>query len=260
MTNVLRACIFMAVLGCVPAFAIDGVVLINQASVVASGGFPVKITQTGSYKLSGNLMVPAETNGIEISAIGVNLDLNGFSITGPIICDLTGSNCGPIPNALTRGIFASNFIGAVIRNGSVSGFTRGVAGGELIEEILTFSNSSFGILTEFAVVRRNSASRNGSAGIQCTSCTVTENAANNNGSVGLSLQKGVYGSNTLDGNRFGAIRVRWATFLARQQLLRWQWLLTIQLLLRLRLTEGMSAVEGENRRSVTTTNAVCPAP
>ena len=206
MTRVaLRVSIFMAVLGCVPAFAIDGVVLINQATVVASGGFPFKITQAGSYKLSGNLVVPAETNGIEISAIGVTLDLNGFSITGPIVCDGTGSNCGPIPNALTRGIFASNFVGAVIRNGIVSGFTRGVAGGELIEEMVAFGNSSLGIVTQLAVIRRNSASRNGSAGIECISCTVTENVANTNGNVGLRLQKGVVGSNTLDGNRLSGI-------------------------------------------------------
>ena len=37
------------------AFAVDGVVLINQSTVTAAGGFPYSITQSGSYRLSGNL-------------------------------------------------------------------------------------------------------------------------------------------------------------------------------------------------------------
>jgi hypothetical protein len=41
------------------AFAVDGQVLIDQAAVMAAGGFPYKITSLGSYKLSGNISVPA---------------------------------------------------------------------------------------------------------------------------------------------------------------------------------------------------------
>src|SRR5436305_10093862 len=64
------------------AFAIDGVTLINQSTVMAAGGFPYSITQPGSYKLTGNLVVPSLLNGILISASDVTLDLNGFTITG----------------------------------------------------------------------------------------------------------------------------------------------------------------------------------
>jgi len=67
--------------GCV--FAVDGVVLINQSTVMAAGGFPYLINQPGSYKLAGNLVVPAGKNGIQISVPRVTLDLNGFSITTP---------------------------------------------------------------------------------------------------------------------------------------------------------------------------------
>jgi hypothetical protein len=70
----------------VSAFAVDGVVLINQASVMAAGGFPYKITQSGSYRLSGNLTVPANTDGIDITVDNVTLDLNGFTIKGQITC------------------------------------------------------------------------------------------------------------------------------------------------------------------------------
>ena len=54
-----------------PTCAVDGVVLINQAAALAGNvtpgdtpGFPVVISVSGSYRLSGNLTVPdANTNG-----------------------------------------------------------------------------------------------------------------------------------------------------------------------------------------------------
>ena len=63
------------------ASAADGQILINQATVTAAGGFPYAISQEGSYKLSGNLVNPAFTNGIVIAASNVTLDLNGFTIS-----------------------------------------------------------------------------------------------------------------------------------------------------------------------------------
>ena len=203
--------IVAALVGSVPAFAIDGTTLINQASVMAAGGFPYKITQPGSYKLSGNLVVPAEMNGIEVTASGVTLDLNGFGLTGPIVCDAFGANCSPIPVALTRGIFAMNG-GVVVRNGYVCGFTRGVAFAEIVEDIVAFSNSSIGIVTSGALVRHDSASGNGGIGIECRDCAVIENVANNNGGTnqtgtGLTLLNGMFGSNTLDGNRLGGVQL-----------------------------------------------------
>jgi hypothetical protein len=63
------------------AFAIDGQVLINQSTVMASGGFPYTITQPGSYKLTGNLLPPTSTSAIYINAPNVTLDLNGFVVS-----------------------------------------------------------------------------------------------------------------------------------------------------------------------------------
>src|ERR1017187_4825709 len=69
------------------AFAADGNVLINQATVNATGGFPYKINQPGSYRLSGNLTVPdANTTAIQVLSDYVTLDLNGFGIIGPVTC------------------------------------------------------------------------------------------------------------------------------------------------------------------------------
>ena len=87
----------MAIPAC--AFAADGQVLINQSVVNAAGGFPYKITQPGSYKLSGNLTMntSAQSNfpgmdvAILIASNNVTLDLNGFTIT---VTDLLGLTLG----------------------------------------------------------------------------------------------------------------------------------------------------------------------
>src|ERR1700676_1745261 len=68
------------------AFAVDGQVLINQATVNAAGG-TYTITQPGSYKLSGNLTAKDQnTSVIVIANDNVTIDLNGFSILGSADC------------------------------------------------------------------------------------------------------------------------------------------------------------------------------
>ena len=77
------------------AFAVDGTILIDQNRALAGNvtpgdapGFPVTISQPGSYKLSGNLNLSTTDTGnylgqdvaIVITGSGVVLDLNGFSI------------------------------------------------------------------------------------------------------------------------------------------------------------------------------------
>jgi hypothetical protein len=50
-------------------------------------GFPVTISQPGSYRLDSNLTVPdVNTTAILITANNVTLDLNGFSIIGSTQC------------------------------------------------------------------------------------------------------------------------------------------------------------------------------
>ena len=106
-------------------FAIDGQVLINQSTVMASGGFPYRIIQPGSYKLSGNLTLntsptanysgpggPADV-AILIDANNISLDLNGFSIT---ITDTMGKTLGhPFYGVLEAGTFSQ----IAITNGSI---------------------------------------------------------------------------------------------------------------------------------------------
>lgn len=73
------------------AQGIDGVVLIDQELALAGNvtpgdapGFPVWITQPGSYRLSGNLRLDVPNiNLITVFADNVTLDLNGFTMEGP---------------------------------------------------------------------------------------------------------------------------------------------------------------------------------
>jgi hypothetical protein len=107
-------------------FAVDGVILIDQNRALAGNvtpgdapGFPVSITQPGSYRLSGNLTVPADVSGIAIQAAHVTLDLNGFRIAG----DGTGGLFGVV----TGTNFANlSFPGIAVRNGTITRFSTGV--------------------------------------------------------------------------------------------------------------------------------------
>jgi hypothetical protein len=187
------------------AFAVDGIILIDQARAMAGGitpgdgpGFPISLTQPGSYRLSGNLNVPANAPGITISTSGVTLDLNGFQIAG--------SNAG-------TGIFAAfAHRGITVRNGSVTRFVKGIdLNGNLsaVHGVRAFANTDVGIevgagatLTgntvqdngvgihagQSAVVRDNLAFFNRSTGIELEQFSVvTGNASNFNGNVGLEV-------------------------------------------------------------------------
>lgn len=212
--SVSKLFILIALIGSIPVFAAnknpDETVLINQATVLDAGGFPFKITTPGSYKLIGNLVVPANTSGIVIQSNDVTLDLNGFSITGAIVCDNQGNNCVPSPINETTGVeaifgAAGNIFTVTIKNGHVRGFSRGVSTfGGIVEEITAQSNFIAGISAEDAVVRRNNASRNHGAGITGINSVVTENVANSNQGNGfIMVFGGVFGSNSTS-NAFGA--------------------------------------------------------
>ncbi|MDJ0786469.1 MAG: hypothetical protein QNK05_06645 [Myxococcota bacterium] len=67
-----------------------GRVELNQASIDASGGFPVVVTAPTNYVLTSDLVVPAATDGFVLQASDVVVDLNGFSIRGPATCCTPG--------------------------------------------------------------------------------------------------------------------------------------------------------------------------
>ena len=124
-----------------------------MAGNVAPGdtpGFPVTLSLAGSYKLTSNLVVPANAKGIQISADGVTLDLNGFSITGPVTCNHSMSPpCTAAADATGHGIEIQGQR-AVIHDGSVRGFAgsgiwTNMPGGTVVHDVLLAHNSGHGI-------------------------------------------------------------------------------------------------------------------
>jgi hypothetical protein len=207
------------------AGATDGTIEINQAKVLAAGGFPYQINASGSYRLTGNLTVPANEDGIDVTASKVTIDLNGFSISGP-------GNSGATP----IGINAVNPSQITVENGTVTGFGAGVEvgtfsilrnvhadanGNDIIAlqsliEGCTANNSSdttanFGAgITCFGacVISGNNAGGNAHDGIACNGdgCVVTGNTmASNVGGIGIDVagSGGLVTGNTIVNNGAG---------------------------------------------------------
>jgi hypothetical protein len=190
------------------AGAVDGVTLINQATVTAAGGFPYTLSQPGSYRLSGNLIVSGTTDGIDITASNVTIDLNGFSLS----CS-NGIGC-------FNGISVTNASSSniTITRGSVTGpFQFGVEVGSaadvLLEELHVANSVGFGAdLGSNAIVRRCSFDHNG-AGINVNgSAVIDRNVIANSKEVerigpyvfgeGIVVEPGA--SATITGNSIGA--------------------------------------------------------
>lgn len=165
------------------AFAVDGVREINQLCVTFgcfdgdSGGFPVTITNSGSYRLTSNLDVstlstPENVTAIDISSNLVTVDLNGFSIIGPTAC--TGPNNAPVdsctPTGAGIGVNANNSARNVeIKNGHIRGMGgAGIicTGGCRVSNIVAVENGVLGISNsnDDAILINNIVRRNGGDG------------------------------------------------------------------------------------------------
>jgi hypothetical protein len=173
---------------------------IDQASVRADGGFPFKITKSGSYKLTSNLTVPAGTDGVDILAPDVTLDLNGFSIIGPVVCavNFEPATC-PAPTAGV-GIRAGGDEGpsgpgdVKVLNGSVRGMgSTGIfmtGDGSLVQKVSAESNAGTGMVVAGSVVD-SSAIGNGSTGIFASIVRDSEAASNAKDGIVLDARGGV---------------------------------------------------------------------
>jgi hypothetical protein len=197
--------VWSCVLAATPSIlrAADGAVLIDQNRAMAGNitpgdepGFPVTISQPGSYRLAGNLTVPdADTSAVVITADAVTLDLNGFSVAGPLLC--TG---GPAVTCLAAGsgigiqaprVLAGGPRGVRVFNGSVRGMgSVGIAlsgDGSSVDHVTVHQNAGGG-MTVTGSVTVSSATLNGSFGI--IGLTVRDSSAVENAGDGILLQSG----------------------------------------------------------------------
>lgn len=177
-----------AMLACAAsAGAVDGTIEINQAKVIAAGGFPYAISTSASYRLTGNLTVTsASANALDVSVSHVTIDLNGFSISGA-------------SGEATYGINA-NETDITVENGTITGFGFGVVTGNngIVRNLHADSNGD-GIATGAnSVVQGCTADSNTANGIYSTGSglVVSGNSANSNSKVGIGAGLG----STISGN------------------------------------------------------------
>jgi len=218
---------------------VDGVVRIDQNRALAGSitpgdapGFPVTISQPGSYRLTGNLTVSdLNTTAIQITADSVTLDLNGFSIIGPTLCPRSPATTCP-PSGTGTGIEAASDVstgqpptgprGIRVLNGSVRGVGlfgillraddsvvervtassnagAGIVAGSVFQSAST-GNGSFGIIAN--IVRDSTSSQNIGDGIILgvvgpSGGVATGNVSSQNGGFGIALQLGTATGNTV---------------------------------------------------------------
>jgi|GEM_PF-551828 len=169
-----------------------------------SAGFPVTITQPGSYRLIGNLQVadPAKTAVLINAAGAVTLDLNGFRISGPADCSGSPASC--TSTGAGSGVDTSTF-NVTVRNGDVHGMgSVGVhlAAGALVENVRATGNGSNGIqAAQNSRIVDSTARKNGHDGIIADADSVlTNNVAVDNGNDGMSITGSRASGNTASDN------------------------------------------------------------
>lgn len=209
---------------------------INQASL-SSGTY--NITSPGSYILTSNLTVSAQgANAIYISTSNVDLNLNGFTVIGPLACNGTSCNSSlasvgiesigtnnEIHNGSISGFYydiystsgsihdmrLSSCVYCVfgtyldVRHASVSGATQdGIyALYSTLSENVIGQSYGIGITALNCSVLNNTVTGMNGSGISATSSTVMSNTTNNNTGWGISMSNGYLGGNTMFNNTSG---------------------------------------------------------
>jgi hypothetical protein len=201
----------------------EGVIEINQVCAERTGclagdspGFPVEVNlATGSFRLTSNLTVPdADTSAIRFTGpldgtrVVVGLDMNGFTISGPVLCFGSPIECDAAGTG--NGVFAFGTLS--IGNGTIRGFgANGISMGfgSRVSDMLVLSNAGDGIRTEFGStaihIENSTISANGGYGVFASfassapgsvqDCTIA-----NNGLDGLVIGDSLIVNNRIRGN------------------------------------------------------------
>jgi len=199
---------FLVLVWALPVLAVDGVLEINQTCAVETGcfpgdgpGFPVSVTQPGSYRLTGSLDLSAE--GVNVSGIAVDvpaatIDLGGFHISGPTSCSGGGAGIDCNPSSTGGGSagvqFSINATAGVVQNGIVRNMTNfGIlsqAKGLRVQDVTAIHNGRDGITgREGALIVNSVAVENGQDGIDVNTGSVVDGVTTvGNGNNGVEGQ------------------------------------------------------------------------
>lgn len=202
-----------------PAMAADGAIEINAACVADgcfagdSPGLPVEIGNSGSYVLTSNLTVPdAATTAISISTADVTLNLNGFTLSGPVSCTGTPATCST--SGVGNGVQA-NASRIHVYDGNVVGFGgAGIAVGAegRLDNLRVASNGGIGISVAAPGVTISDCKvvRNGGVGIDAYNLQamleLSHSLIRGNGGYGARVQSGVVTNNRFSHNADTGLR------------------------------------------------------
>jgi len=210
-----------------PVDASDGKIEINKARAAAGGvtgsdtpGFPVTIDASGSYILTSNLDVSGQPTPENVTAIvvtankEVTIDLNGFSIIGPVSCTGGPPVCTPTGGSGIGISATSNNNKLTVKNGTIRGMgVLGIdfAGAAILEDLQLVSNRFSGVIgtggsSGHALMRNCIVTYNGLSAIilgpgsEVSSCSV-----GGNGGSGITINNNGQGSviNNNVWNNFG---------------------------------------------------------
>ncbi|MDJ0788497.1 MAG: hypothetical protein QNK05_16950 [Myxococcota bacterium] len=225
-TRLLSVAVAVAIGASDPIEAVDGVIEINQVRALSGGvtpgdspGFPVTLSQSGSYVLTGTLSVPnADTTGIVVEAPRVTIELNGFGIEGPVRCsgstgDVTCSESGSGIGIHAPRLFPpASTTGTTVRNGFVTGMgsdgislqpfshVQGVLAQHNADEGLVLGDDS--LVTDSRIVLNRGDGLQGDASVSFRGCRIAR--------VGGATVSGVTdaGGNTCDDQLCSAVPKR----------------------------------------------------
>lgn len=218
----------------VPGVEIDQDCAVNTGCETGtdSAGFPVTITEPGSYRLAGNLMPGSQDlHTISIEASNVTLDLNGFALIGPVTCAGTPvTSCTPTGGS-GDGVRVLSTVesNVTIMNGAIQGMgNKGIqcftpcrisnihvsqsddagigafGGAAVVENVIAYRNRLAGIGMN-GTLRDCETTGNGNNGVESTTgISIQGCVAAQNGSNGFSVRGTVVNSRALEneGNGF----------------------------------------------------------
>jgi parallel beta-helix repeat protein len=174
-------------------------IAINATNTPGNASHSFRITQSGSYYLTGNILGQSGRNGISINANNVTIDLMGYAVVG-----VAGSLSGIVNEQARYNI--------TVRNGSISGwggdgikFSSAVTFATyLVEQITSYGNTGNGISVAPNTVVRGCVTRaNGIAGIATgPACSITECSAHSN-ATGFAVGTGCTIANCVASNNTG---------------------------------------------------------
>lgn len=145
-----------------------------------------RITQPGSYYLTGNITGASGKVGIEVSASNVSIDLNGFSVTG-VAGSLSGISGGVQSNISIRN--------GTVRSWGSLGVNLVSATGGRIEDLSLIGNGLDGIACAAgSVVERCIARNNGASGIETGVASEVRGCVSELNATGFYLDNGASAS------------------------------------------------------------------